>query len=166
MGMLVGVGIAAIVAAAVALMLRAKPAVSAAPVAAIPTAAAPPPAVVDGPFERVTLEVQGTVYGAVPPFGQFDDAADGVVFTAQSRVVAADDGGMATGDGASTIQSLGTMEFGEFRYTFTADDVKALDVGDGEPETALHLNHDGKTHRLVGLGGRGVELATWLRDHG
>ncbi len=165
MDILVGVGIAAIVAIAAAVMLRSKPVAPAAPVAAVPTAAAPPPPVVDGPFERVTLELQGTVYGAVPPFGQFDKTDDGVVFTAQSRVVAADDGGMATGDGASTIQSLGTMEFGEFRYAFTAEEVGALDTGDGEPETALHLNHDGKAHRLVGLGGRGAELAAWLKDH-
>ncbi len=184
-GMLIGVGVALLVVGVATMWMRGKgdptdtaagasaasdasdtPAAPDAKAAArAETGAAQDPGA-EAALDRITLEIKGMVYGAVPPFGRLE-VQDGVVtFTAQSRVVGADDGGIATGDAASTIQSLGTMEFGEFSHTYDPTKVTELDVGDGEPETALQLTVDGDTHRMVGLGGRNVELASWLKARG
>lgn len=163
MGILIGIAVAGLFVVVAALMMRQKTNAPVPAPEAEPTAAAPAPATKTDAFERVTLEQDGTVYGAVPPFGVFTREGDIAVFTAKSRVVAADNAGIATGDGASTIQSLGSMEFGEFRHTFTPAQVAALDTGDNTPESALLISDDEHTFRLVGLGGRGGELAVWLK---
>jgi hypothetical protein len=140
--------------------LSAMPASSpAAPVQPSAPAAAKPDVV-----ERIMLDADGAVFGAVPPFGSLRIEDDNLVFTAVSRIVSATGSGLFDGDGSSTMQSMGSMESGDYRY-----EIPLRDDGDTNcklDDDAVVIVVGGKAHRFIPLGGGKATLHAFLRNAG
>ena len=116
--------------------------------------ASPPPSAPDNErIERLLVEVDGMILGAVPPYGVID--FDGTIahFTAQTRIVAAAGDGVLGGDASSTMQSLGSMEMGEF----TCD----LDLAGA----SIAMEPGGEGVRVISAG-RSARFAAVAGDHG
>ncbi len=124
-----------------------------APPAAPPAVGPMPRKAPPAPLEQVMLEVEGMLLGAIPPFGTltFDDGV--ARFSAHSRIVAATASGLLGNDGGSTMQSMGSMEIGDFVVEFPLDGATVSD----EP--------DGGGLRVVSAG-RSGRLAAVRSDHG
>jgi len=147
------------------LVTRRKPGVPAEPMAQAPEPAsipAAPPAKVPVPdaFERVSCNLAGAVHGAMPPFGKLTMAGDVLIFEATSRVVTKT--GALADDGSATLQSLGSVEMGQFRFDWPLAAITSLEF---HSQTAT-LQHDGHTYQIEGLGGHGAALRGWLVAQG
>jgi hypothetical protein len=68
-----------------------------------------------GQLTRVSCKDTDAMYGAMPPYGVLSMDGDVLCFTARSRVITK----AAAGDGSQTLQSLGTVELGEFSLRLT-----------------------------------------------
>ena len=110
----------------------------------------------------VSCEVDGKLHGAMPPFGRLlaEDAT--IAFEASSRVVALS-GNLASGDGVSTMQSVGNIEMGKFRYEFN---VTAVSASEFEGAQKAIIEADGRRYVFEGLGPSAKLLHDWLRGHG
>ncbi len=121
------------------------------------TPAAPP---VAATFERVSCNLAGAVHGAMPPFGKLTVADDVLIFEATSRVVTKT--GALADDGSATLQSLGSVEMGKFRFEWPLTAISGVEF---QSQTAT-LHCDGQTYHIEGLGGHGAGLQGWLAGHG
>jgi hypothetical protein len=141
--------------------LPSEPAVPAAPVArtasAVDAGTAPAPE-----LKLVSCTVGHGVHGAMPPFGRLRSSDQGLVFEASSRVMAASTAGFASGDGASTMQSVGSVEMGQFRFDVPRADIQGIDI-EG-PKVVIRTSAE--TFSFEGIGSSGKQLLPWLRDHG
>ena len=134
----------------------------AAPAAPAPPAAAPADSSAPSPdLTGVSCAADGAVHGALPPFGRLAFAEETLAYEAGTRVVAKD-GGLDSGDGASTMQSLGTIERGNYRYTIARADLESVDVA-GHRVT---VNAGGRSYVFEGIGPSATKLGAWLRSHG
>lgn len=104
-------------------------------------------------LERLLVEVDGMILGAVPPYGVIQFVGTMAHFTAQTRIVAAAGDGVLGGDASSTMQSLGSMEMGEF----TCD----LDLAGA----SIEMEPGGEGVRVVS-GDRSARFAAVAGDHG
>lgn len=125
--------------------------------AAAPAAAAS----ASGRVEHVMLETEGAAYGAVPPYGTIERTATGLTFTAQTRIVSASGVDLFSGEGSSTMQSMGSMEMGEFAFAIPLEGATAT-----ADEGGLDLDADGQRYRLIGLGPAAETLPKLLRSAG
>lgn len=115
-----------------------------------------------GEVRGICCQVHGSMHGAMPPFGKLFATPAGLVFEATSRVISAAGGGLDDSDGATTMQSLGTMEMGTFRFEIPRDATQKV-VFQGARAT---LSVDGTEYVLEGLGPAGKTLALWLQGNG
>jgi hypothetical protein len=127
-----------------------------------PLGAAGPAASGDAELKMVSCEVDGKLHGAMPPFGKLTCDGQMLTFDAVSRVVALS-GALASGDGASTMQSMGSIEMGKFRYELPLGEVAAV-AYDGTRQAQLTCG--GKTYAFEGLGPSAKLLHSWLAGHG
>lgn len=113
-------------------------------------------------LKLVSCTVGHGVHGAMPPFGRLRTSEQGLVFEASSRVLAASTAGFASGDGASTMQSLGSVEMGQFRFDVPRADVQALEAAGSK----VVVRTGTETYTFEGLGASAKQLVPWFRDHG
>lgn len=147
------------------------------PAEVVPTAAAPLAVVaqptlsageIDGAtapapeLKMVSCTVGNGVHGAMPPFGRLRAIETGIVFEASSRVMAATAAGFDSGDGASTMQSLGSVEMGQYRFDVLRAEVQELSAAG--PRVTVRTS--GETYIFEGVGPTARQLQPWLRDHG
>lgn len=121
----------------------------------LPETAAP-----SGPYERVSCSTSLGVHGAMPPFGTLSFAGGILVFEATSRVVTK---ASAVGsDGSATLQSLGAVERGSYRFEIPIDTVQRIDM---KGSTASVFCDDGQ-FEFQALGNAGPKLRAWLTAQG
>ncbi len=133
----------------------APPAVKAPVALQLPDVAAP-----TGSYQRVSCSTQNGVHGAMPPFGTLS-CTDGVlVFEATSRVVTK--ASAVGGDGSATLQSLGAVERGNYRFEITMDTVQRIDMKGST--AAVHC--DAGLFEFEALGNAGPNLRAWLVAQG
>ncbi|MBI5610215.1 MAG: hypothetical protein HY902_15165 [Deltaproteobacteria bacterium] len=123
-----------------------------------PAAPAAPP--VAATFDRVSCNLGGAVHGAMPPFGKLSMDGDVLIFEATSRVVTKT--GALADDGSATLQSLGSVEMGQFRFEWPRASITGVEF---HSQTAT-LHCDGHTYQIEGLGGHGAALKGWLVAQG
>ena len=104
----------------------------------------------------VSCTVDGAVHGAMPPFGKLKVDGDLFVFEAASRVQAASAAGLDSGEHASTIQSLGTVELGV--AVGTPDSIGNLDM---DVRELLTYGID-KLNRNTYLAANELDTSNWL----
>ena len=102
------------------------------------------------------------MHGAMPPFGKLLATPAGLVFEAGSRVVSAAGDHLDDSDGATTMQSLGSMEMGAFRFEIPRGATQKVEFHGAR--AILHV--DGITYVLEGLGPSAKTLALWLQGNG
>ncbi len=125
--------------------------------AVVPIVPAVTPATV---LDKVSCTFNSAVHGAMPPFGKLS-CADGVVlFEASSRVVTKA-GGLGE-DGSSTLQSLGAIEMGRFRFEIAANTVQRVDFS---PNRAT-VHADSGVYQFEGLANCGPQLRPWFGAQG
>jgi len=112
-------------------------------------------------LKAVSCETAGAVHGAMPPFGSLRVDGDTLRYQAGTRLVAMAGGGLASGDGASTMQSLGSVERGDYQFAIARAEIRSVTLA-GSSATV----EAGTTFRFEGLGASGGQLAPWLRGHG
>lgn len=136
-----------------------RPVSAPAPIAA---AAKPAPAVGELPavLDKVSCTFNTALHGAMPPFGKLSFSGGVVLFEASSRVVTKA-GGLGE-DGSSTLQSLGAIEMGKFRFEIEAATVQRIDFG---PKSAT-VHADSGTYLFEGLATCGPLLKPWFGSHG
>lgn len=126
-----------------------------------PEAAPAPARSAPEPLQQVLLEFEGMILGAIPPFGTVT-FADGVVrYEAHSRIVAATAGGLLGNDGGSTMQSMGSMEIGEFVVEFPLEGAAISDEPDGD---GVRLVSAGRSGRLAAVRGDHGRIRDALRS--
>jgi hypothetical protein len=166
-----GVGLVALIAFVVYMVRKREPSGTTAQADASTPAAMPatprapaPQAAASATVERVMIDVDGAVFGAVPPFGKLWREGDALVFEAQTRIVSATGSGIFDGDGSSTMQSMGTMETGSYRFELPCGaDASTTCRADDD---SFVLDVDGKTHRITPVGATRDALAAFLRAQG
>lgn len=129
-----------------------------------PAPTVPPPAATAAPtgrIEHVMLETGGSVYGAVPPYGNLTLEGDVLRYEATTSIVSASGSVLFSGEGSSTLQSMGSMEMGNFVFTVPTRGSSASEADGGVDVVA-----DGETYRFVGLGPGSVEVPKLLRAAG
>ena len=67
-------------------------------------------------LKMICCQVQGAMHGAMPPFGKLQVTPQGLLFEATSRVISKAGDALDSSDGATTMQSLGSMEMGQYRF--------------------------------------------------
>lgn len=175
MGAVIAIVVAVLVAIAVfvAVKLSKKgPAASAVPQAAPAVAPAAAPAVAPahapsaasaapvGPYERVSCTFGNGVHGAMPPFGKLSNLNGVLVFEAVSRVVTK---ASALGsDGSATLQSLGAVERGQYRFEIPLDTIQRLDF----QGSVASLYCDDGQFEFEALGNAGPQFKAWLQAQG
>ncbi|MBM4342341.1 MAG: hypothetical protein FJ100_03065 [Deltaproteobacteria bacterium] len=144
-----------------------SPGPAASPVAAAPAAPAkpitvPPVQEASAPAEldKVSCTYNSAVHGAMPPFGKLSCADGVVVFEATSRVVTKA-GGLGE-DGSSTLQSLGAIEMGRFRFEIAPSTVQRVDFS---PNRAT-VHADSGIYQFEGLANCGPQLKPWFGAQG
>lgn len=110
----------------------------------------------------VSCTCDGAVHGAMPPFGKLRRDGDTYVFEAASRVRAATSAGLESGEHASTIQSLGTVEMGNYTFRFEQAEIQAVEA-DGPRVT---VRTPSATLTFEGYGAGSTRIGPWFRDHG
>ncbi len=139
------------------------PVVAAAKPAAVPAAAVQAPAPVASELKPVNCLTKGSMHGAMPPFGKLSLDAGALIFEATTRIVAGTTSGLAADDdGASTMQSIGSMESGSFRFEIQPDRVKTV-AFDGK--RAIVTTQD-QVYVFEGLGVSSKQLKPWLEAQG
>lgn len=123
-------------------------------------AAAPAASSVPGTVERVSCNYEGAVHGAMPPFGTLSWTGTAIVFEAKSRIVAK--AGTLGDDDSSTLQSLGAVEMGRYRFEIEKATIQRVDFS---LNTAV-LHADDAVYTVEALGGGGPKLKAWLVDKG
>lgn len=113
-------------------------------------------------LKKVSCTVGHGVHGAMPPFGLLRASEQGLVFEASSRVMAASTAGLASGDGASTMQSVGSVEMGQFRFEVPRADLQRVESTGAK--VVFHTAEE--TYTFEGIGPAAQQLQPWLRDHG
>lgn len=113
-------------------------------------------------LKMVSCTVDNGVHGAMPPFGRLRAIDTGLVFEATSRVMAATGEGFATGEGATTMQSVGSVEMGKYRFDVARAEVRSV-VAEGKRVT---VKTTGKTYLFEGIGPTAKQIVPWLHDHG
>lgn len=128
------------------------------PAAAVPAPpAAPAPS---GPYERVSCTFGNGVHGAMPPFGKLSNVNGVLVFEAASRVVTK---ASALGsDGSATLQSLGAVERGAYRFDIPLDTIQRLDF----QGSIASIHCDAGQFEFEALGNAGPKLKAWLQAQG
>ncbi len=120
-----------------------------------PTAPAPPER-----LERLLVEVDGMILGAVPPYGMVEFDGTHAHFVAQTRIVAAAGDGVLGGDASSTMQSLGSMEMGQFTCDLELDGATIEMEPDGE---GVRVVSGGRSARFAAVAGDHARVASALR---
>lgn len=120
----------------------------------------PETAVASGPYERVSCSTANGVHGAMPPFGTLTCAGGVLVFEATSRVVTK--ASAVGGDGSATLQSLGAVERGTYRFEIPLDTVQRVDMKGGTASVFC----DGGLFEFEALGNAGPKLRAWLAAQG
>lgn len=113
-------------------------------------------------LKMVSCTVGNGVHGAMPPFGRLRAIDTGLVFEASSRVMAATNAGFDSGDSASTMQSLGSVEMGQYRFDVVRAEVQALSAAG--PRVTMRTGSE--TYTFEGIGPTARQLQPWLKDHG
>ncbi|MSQ81379.1 MAG: hypothetical protein EXR77_00440 [Myxococcales bacterium] len=111
-------------------------------------------------LDKVSCTFNTALHGAMPPFGKLSFSGGVVLFEASSRVVTKA-GGLGE-DGSSTLQSLGAIEMGKFRFEIEAATVQRIDFG---PKSAT-VHADSGTYLFEGLATCGPLLKPWFGSHG
>lgn len=128
----------------------------------LPQVAATSPNASASELKMVSCEVDGKLHGAMPPFGRLVVEDGGFAFEAASRVVALS-GALASGDGASTMQSVGNIEMGKFRYDIALTQVAATAFEGGHKAV---IEAEGRRYVFEGFGPSAKLLHDWLRGRG
>ncbi len=102
------------------------------------------------------------MHGAMPPFGKLRLTPDGLLFEATSRVTSKAGDALDSSDGATTMQSLGSMEMGQFRFEIPRSATQKVQF-QGAKAT---LYVDDAVYVLEGLGPSAGTLAGWLQANG
>lgn len=103
------------------------------------------------------------MHGAMPPFGKLSIEVGALIFDATTRIVAGTSSGLASDDdGASTMQSIGSMESGKFHFEIQPDHVKTVTF---EGKRATVTTHD-QAYVFEGLGACSAQLKPWLEAQG
>ncbi len=113
-------------------------------------------------LKMVSCTVGHGVHGAMPPFGRLQSSEQGLVFEASSRVMAASNAGFAMGDDASTMQSVGSVEMGQFHFDVARADLQRVESNG----TKVVFQTSQETYTFEGIGPTAKLLQPWLRDHG
>lgn len=156
--------VALAVVVALKLSKKAPPATPSAPAssAAAPAAPAAPavPAAPIGPYERVSCTHGNGVHGAMPPFGKLSNVNGVLVFEAVTRVVTK---ASALGsDGSATLQSLGAVERGAYRFDIPLETIQRLDFRG----SVASLYCDAGQFEFEALGNAGPQFKAWLQAQG
>lgn len=126
------------------------------PVTVPPVQEATAPAVLD----KVSCTFNSAVHGAMPPFGKLSSADGVVLFEATSRVVTKA-GGLGE-DGSSTLQSLGAIEMGRFRFEIATSSVQRVDFATNR--ATVHA--DSGVYQFEGLASCGPQIKPWFGAQG
>ncbi len=126
------------------------------PVAVPPVQEATAPAVLD----KVSCTFNSAVHGAMPPFGRLSSADGVVLFEATSRVVTKA-GGLGE-DGSSTLQSLGAIEMGRFRFEIATNSVQRVDFA----ANRATVHADSGVYQFEGLASCGPQIKPWFGAQG
>ena len=102
------------------------------------------------------------MHGAMPPFGKLHVTPDGLLFEATSRVISKAGDALDSSDGATTMQSLGSIEMGQFRFEIQRSATQKVQFL-GNKAT---LFVDDAVYVLEGLGPSARTLAGWLQANG
>lgn len=119
-------------------------------------------AAIAGDLRMVCCQVRGAMHGAMPPFGKLSTTPTGLVFEANSRVISAAGDAIDSSDGATTMQSLGTMEMGQFRFEIPRAATQRVEFSGNKAK--LFVDRD--TFVLEGLGPSAKQLSAWLQGNG
>ena len=113
-------------------------------------------------LKMICCQVQGAMHGAMPPFGKLHVTPTGLLFEATSRVISKAGDALDSSDGATTMQSLGSMEMGQYRFEIPRESTQKVQFHDNK--ATLYV--DGEVFVLEGLGPSGGVLAGWLQANG
>jgi hypothetical protein len=113
-------------------------------------------------LKMVCCQVGGAMHGAMPPFGKLHVTPTGLLFEATSRVISKAGDALDSSDGATTMQSLGSMEMGQYRFEIARSATQRVEFKGGK--ATLYV--DGEVYMLEGLGPSGGVLGDWLRGNG
>ncbi len=102
------------------------------------------------------------MHGAMPPFGKLHLTESGLTFEATSRVTSKAGDALDSSDGATTMQSLGSMEMGQYRFEIPRSATQKVQF-QGAKAT---LYVDDVVFTLEGLGPSAGTLAGWLQANG
>jgi len=163
-----------VAAVAIALTMRKKPALPQPAVSPAPSTAAGgiagstlplPPGPVAAPpapltLDRVSCLTNGAMHGAMPPFGRLSCDNGVISFEATSRVVSKA-GGLGD-DGSSTLQSLGAIEMGRYRFEIPVATVQRVDFG--RNKATVHA--DAGVFEFEGIAVCGAQLQPWFAQNG
>lgn len=134
------------------------------PPAARPPAPSPQAAPASGPpaavLDKVACTFNSAVHGAMPPFGKLSFAGNSVIFEAVSRVVTKA-GGLGD-DGSSTLQSLGAIEMGKYRFEIGASTIQRIDFNN----TRAVVHCDGGVYEFEGFANCAQALKPWFSANG
>ena len=113
-------------------------------------------------LKMICCQVHGAMHGAMPPFGKLLVTATGLLFEASSRVISKAGDALDSSDGATTMQSLGSMEMGQFSFEIPRSATQKVEFS-GSKAT---LWVDDNVFVLEGLGPTAGTIAGWLQANG
>ncbi len=120
----------------------------------------PAPQALPAVLEKVSCTFNSAVHGAMPPFGTLSCEGGIVVYQATSRVVTKA-GGLGE-DGSSTLQSLGAIEMGKFRFEIAVSSVQRVDFV--RNKAVVHA--DAGVYEFDGVAACGPLVQPWFTQHG
>ncbi len=113
-------------------------------------------------LSNITCTYGNCIYGMMPPFGQIHAEGSRLVFTSTSRVTSASSSGIDSSETASTMQSVGSFEIGQFHFELNRGDILSVQI-DGSRAT---IDTPAGPYSFEGVGTSARQLIPWLRDHG
>jgi hypothetical protein len=152
--------VVALVVLVVAVVMMRKPAAALAIQKAEPASQPEQPVGLAATYDRVSCTLSGAVHGAMPPFGKLTLAEGALCFDASSRVVTKT--GALADDGSATVQSLGSVEMGQFHFEWPLSAITGTEF----KSHTVTIHCDGQAYQIEGLGGHGAALKDWLTAHG
>jgi hypothetical protein len=113
-------------------------------------------------LKMICCQVGGAMHGAMPPFGKLHLTDTGLLFEATSRVISKAGDALDSSDGATTMQSLGSMEMGQYRFVIPRSATQKVQFQGAK--ATLYVDDD--VYTLEGLGPSAGTLASWLQANG
>ncbi len=113
-------------------------------------------------LKMICCQIHGAVHGAMPPFGKLHVTPTGLLFEATSRVISKAGDALDSSDGATTMQSLGSMEMGQYRFEIPRSATQKIQFQGAK--ATLWVDED--IYVLEGLGPSAGTLAGWLQANG